>query len=241
MQFGLVRALARPETCVFMVGDAKQSIYRFRNADPTIFMDMAEKKIFGEGEEALPVRVICLRQNFRSLPVVLGAANDVFDSAMRRNVTEMDYTEDQRLVNSRDAIPGVKNELILLNMPSSGKEALVQEALQVARRIHQLVGTPADPAHPEKVYQYRDMAILLSKVSGIGETLANLLTEQGIPVYFDGKTSYTDTPEISRMLSLLRVIHNTYRDSDLIAVLKLPCFGLLDTDLAQLRLIDNRP
>ena len=134
IQYGLIKRLAGPDTCVFMVGDPKQSIYRFRNADPTIFMAMAERKTFGDGDEELPVRVIHLQQNFRSRAVILDCANDVFARAMRRSITELDYTEDERLIPGRKAEGRLPTELHIINVDECAN-SLIHEAAVVIRRI----------------------------------------------------------------------------------------------------------
>ena len=238
VQNAIVQLIHGPNSCLFMVGDVKQSIYRFRLADPTLFLH--RMRTFSDEEDAEERRIF-LQKNFRSRANVLDAANRVFRSAMQRNVTELDYLPEDELIPGRETCddPPVEIRLVADNGGMNAAEGLKSETAVVVRRIRELLETTFDDNGRERTYQYRDMVILLSKTAGIGAKLAELLSEQGIPVYFDGKDDYFGLPEIRTVKALLNVIDNPIQDVPLLTVLKMIPFSLTDSDLAKIRMMKS--
>lgn len=238
---------------VFIVGDVKQSIYRFRLARPELFMEKYETYTAQEGRK----RKIELHQNFRSRESVLSSINDVFYSIMTKNLGNIQYTKETALHPGAVFEPveqqeewevGTPTELLLVN---TGKETTRQgekemteytsreiEAKVIAGRIRELT----DPEHglhiwdqKEKCYRragYQDMVILLRSVSGWTDSFLNVLTQEGIPACADTSTGYFNTIEVETVLSMLAVIDNPIQDIPLAAVLKSPIAGIDDGELA---------
>ena len=241
----LFEALSRDGQNLFLVGDVKQSIYRFRLADPTIFLDKYRRwppaPEAGEGESAK----LLLSQNFRSRPEVLYAVNDVFESVMSRPCGEMDYGSEEALHpgGGFEEDPACAAELDVLALPDGdgGEDETDKnliEARFVARRITELLrtGFPVDdgaggkrPARPE------DIVILLRAPGPVLRHYARAMAEAGVPMEAEGSGDFFETTEISVALSLLEVIDNPRQDVPLLSVLRSPVFAFTPDRLAQIR------
>lgn len=247
VQDAILQAIHGEQNCLFMVGDVKQSIYRFRKADPTLFL--GRMQTFSEDEGARE-RKIVLQQNFRSSFPVLDATNRVFRQTMRPAVTELTYAPEDELIcglgareddppvmvhllrgpDIRDALEGSASE-------AAGHEEVLQtEARVVARRIKELLGTTMPDG---KTISYRDMVILLAQTTNLAQTVVDALTEEGIPTFYDGAESYFNLPEIMDMKALLSLLDNAQQDFPLLTVLKMVQFSLTDEELAQIRLMQT--
>ena len=243
----IFRAVSRGGSNLFFVGDVKQSIYRFRLADPTIFLDKYAR--FADYRDALPgqPRRILLRENFRSRRAVLAGANHVFSNIMSRALGELDYDDAARLrAGASYPDDGERPELAVLELPDADDDAPTPEksALEadyVAQRIRALIDGGASvwengaarPAH------YGDVAILLRSANSIGPVYRAALTAQGIPVSAETSGGFYTSEEVSVLRSLLAVIDNPHQDVPLIAVLRSPLFGLTADDLAAVRTCDR--
>lgn len=238
IQDTILQALHGDNNCLFMVGDVKQSIYRFRLADPTRFLH--RMRTFSDAPDAKERRIF-LQRNFRSCASVLDAANRVFRHTFRRGVTELDYLPEDELIQGRESpdAPPVEIHLLPNEKPEDEDEAvgLEAEAEVLVRRIRELLNEKLEDGGVRRNYTYRDMVILLPKTAGVGAKLAELLTDAGVPVYFDGADSYFELPEIIAMKALLSVIDNPLQDIPLLAVLKMTPFSLTEEELANIRLV----
>lgn len=252
VQETLIRCLSaerfgRPD--VFMVGDVKQSIYKFRLARPELFMD----KYLSYTKEDSPRQKIELHQNFRSRASVLDSINSVFYKIMTKNLGNIHYDEEAALYPGAEfaqtELPsGTNTELLMVN--TSG-ELLKQldddsadftsreiEAKLVAGKIRQMTDPEKglyvwDSKKGEyRIAQYRDMVILLRSVSGWTEVFLNILMNEGIPAYAQSRTGYFNTIEVETILSLLTVIDNPMQDIPLAAVMKSPIANITDEELA---------
>lgn len=225
VQDAILQLIHGEDSCLFMVGDVKQSIYRFRLADPTLFL--TRMRTFSD-EKAAAERRISLQRNFRSRAAVLDATNRVFRRVMRSDVTELDYLPEDELIPGRETADDPPVEVRLVDLQEAeDMTALQGEAQVIARRVKELT---------EAGFQYRDMVILLPKVARTGAELASLLQASGVPVYFDGAESFFGLPEIQSMTALLSVLDNPKQDVMLLAALRLPPFRLTDEELAEIRL-----
>ncbi|MCH5288025.1 MAG: helicase-exonuclease AddAB subunit AddA [Christensenellaceae bacterium] len=237
IQDTILQAIHGEDSCLFMVGDVKQSIYRFRLADPTRFLH--RMRTYSDEEDSRERRIF-LQKNFRSCSPVLDATNRVFRHLMRRDVTELDYLQEDELIVGRETSSAEPIEVHVIDNEASDDEekvtGLEAEAAVLIERIRALLNQTFDDNGSQKTYSYRDMVILLPKVAGVGGKLVELLTAQGIPVYFDGSDSYFDLPEIRTMKALLSIIDNPLQDVDLMAALKTVPFSMTDEELAQIRL-----
>lgn len=244
----------------FMVGDLKQSIYRFRLAEPRIFLEKFRKYGKGRGGGTR----VDLSHNFRSREDVISAVNHVFRRIMTEEAGEIEYGEDHELRKGAtypevgDAYTAEIHLVERLSVldPSeadSGEagagdgdkveefEALEKEALVVADRINRMVD-PANPlmlwdskAKSAKPCSYRDIAILMRSTKDRANAVLEVLSRCDIPAYADTGTGYFQAREVEVALSLLSVIDNPRQDIPLAAVLRSPVVGLKPSDLAQVR------
>lgn len=236
VQDAILQDLHGENACLFMVGDVKQSIYRFRKADPTLFL--GRMQTFSDDENALERRIF-LQKNFRSRGVILDATNIVFRDTMRAKVTELDYKPADELICGRDTADESRVEVHLLDI-SPGEdgekvEALEAEAKVVAERIKQLREIDFDDGNGLRKLQYRDMVILLAAAANTAPRLVELLTEAGIPTYYDGAESYFALPEVRVVKALLSVIDNPKQDIPLLSTLKMTPFSFTDVELGRIR------
>ena len=220
----------------FMVGDVKQSIYKFRLARPEIFMEKLHS--YDKNEKALDRR-IDLHKNFRSRKEVLEATNYIFEKIMGADLGSVDYDEDAKLVTGADYYEeptyNVTPELILFDKDSDN-EALSdfdpkeKEALVIAERIHKLMDE-------DKNLRFKDMVILLRSLSGWDDVFKKVLEEQGIPTYIESKSGYFEAYEVAVILYLLTIVDNPSQDIPLVSVMHSPIGGFTDEELARLRVM----
>jgi len=230
----LFNAVSRNGKNIFMVGDVKQSIYRFRLADPSIFMEKYDFfKLEPEKDEG---RKILLKKNFRSNKGILDCVNFVFESIMSPEFGDMKYTEDEYLEwggTTKDESEEPCIELCVIDAgtdeddEAAGKDEL--EAEFVAKRIAELSAK----------YKYSEMAILLRSMKDKSWRYARALARAGIPVYSDGSDGFYKTLEITIMISMLSVIDNPRQDVPLISLLRSPIYGFTADELAEIRLADK--
>ena len=245
----IVRRVHNENNRLFMVGDVKQSIYRFRLADPTLFLSKYEQ--FGSEKKAVSRRIL-LSRNFRSRSNILSAVNCVFARAMRRGSTEIAYDDDAALHAGIETTgdPAVQLHIIHddLDAPDAqdngedtgeARKGWMYEAQLAARLIRQQVGRPIRDKNGERALRYRDCVILLRSASGRAPLIAKILASEGVPAYSDADAQYFDLPEVRDIMNVLRVLDNPYQDVPLLSALRCPCFGFESQRLAELRLRDE--
>ena len=220
----------------FMVGDIKQSIYRFRQADPQIF----NEKFHRFAQESEEGQLILLKENFRSSSEVLDVTNDVFKRLMDEEVGEISYDGMHQLVFGNTDIqanPENKAEVLLYDKDDDSDtddeeelatNKLTGEMRMVLKEIIRL--------HNDKGVPFKDMALLTASRSRNDQVLL-ALSEYGIPVKTDGaQSNYLQSLEVQVMLDTLRVIHNPLQDFALVALMKSPMFSFDEDELARLAL-----
>ena len=219
----------------FMVGDIKQSIYRFRQADPQIFNEKFQRYAQNPQEGKL----ILLKENFRSSSEVLSATNDVFERLMDQEVGEINYDSMHQLVFANTKLtpnPENKAEFLLYDKDDSGQE---QEESQLETKLTgemRLVIKEILKLHQENGVAFKEIALLTSSRSRNDQILL-ALSEYGIPVKTDGEqNNYLQSLEVQVMLDTLRVIHNPLQDYALVALMKSPMFSFDEDELARLSL-----
>lgn len=236
---------------VFMVGDVKQSIYKFRLARPELFLEKYHSYTSGESSH----QKIELHRNFRSRDVVLSCINDVFYRIMTEKLGNIEYTEETALYpgavfEPREGEDELVPELLLMDVSQETLHELDEdvsdytarelEAGMIAGRIREMTdennGITVWDKETEAYRRacYGDIVILLRSVSGWAETFTEVLSRQGIPAYAESRTGYFDTVEVETVLNLLSVIDNPMQDIPLASVLKAPFSGLSDEELAHI-------
>ena len=249
---------------IFMVGDVKQSIYRFRLARPELFMEKYDTYSL---EESMTQRVD-LHRNFRSREEVLSYANDICERIMARDLGNVAYDEaaalypgavypkpagaaqmfapELLLADSDDALleeQETREQADAQSAPAAdGEDKKILEARMVARRMKRLMEeqlvTDKETGELRRV-RYSDIVILLRSLSGWADAFAGVLNEAGIPAYTVLATGYFSAVEVQTVLSMLRILDNPRQDIPLAAVLRSPIVGMTDEELARLRLTDK--
>lgn len=242
----------------FMVGDVKQSIYKFRLARPELFLEK-----YDTYQEAGDLCRIDLAKNFRSRIQVVDAVNDVFSRIMSREIGGIAYDDKAALypgaVYPAQEDPAYGSELLLIRKPEKGEReesgigeqhaegagVLVDydnvrqlEALAIAARIKQLKGSlqVMEKSTGElRPVRYSDMVILLRTTSGWDEEFKKILEQQGIPVYITSKTGYFGALEVQELLQFLRVLDNPRQDIPLFGVMQSVFGGFTQEEIAQIR------
>ena len=250
VQNAIFSAISQDGKNLFMVGDVKQSIYRFRLADPTIFLEKYRTFTpYETAEEGEPRRII-LSKNFRSRTQVLEGANFIFRGIMSRAFGEMDYTADEALYPGASYPDGADYavELDALDLASGGGDDEDEsgektprdllEARFLAKRIKELKdgGFPvSDGEGGTRPAGYGDMVILVRSPNSVLHHYARALGERDIPWEADAGGDYFETTEVSVALSLLQIVDNPRQDVPLISVLRSPVYGFTADRLAVLR------
>ena len=264
VQEAILSLIAREDN-LFIVGDVKQSIYRFRMADPSLFQKKYDS--FPEKpdlSDAGKDQLITMKQNFRSRSEVLSPINFIFDQVMVRSAMQIDYDEKSRLY------PGLPYEKHARTLTGAAEVAVICreedvpsdaaflevvkddadteeltgfeiEAQYIANRILALIASEHVVFDKDKgAYRpiaYRDIAVLLRAVAGKANILLEVLQQNGIPAYAEISGGYFETSEIRMILSLLSLLDNARQDIPLAAIMLSPIGGFTAEDLARLRIL----
>lgn len=234
----IFKAISADENNLFTVGDVKQSIYRFRQAMPEIFLRRrSTTHSFESGKYPLG---ITLGSNFRSRVGVTSCVNYIFRQLMSTEAGELEY-DDSEALNAAAEYPERDTpdcELHVVTDKGNRADTLEAQARYVARYIDRTVRegktlvTKGGALHPAS---YGDFCILLRTAKNVSSVYANALSERGIPVFSPETGGFFEAAEISFILSLLRVLDNPVQDIPLAAVMLSPLFGFSAGELADIR------
>ena len=238
----IFRAVSRDGGNIFMVGDVKQSIYRFRQAMPEIFI--AKQESFTPFELGVYPANIVLSKNFRSMPAVLRATNFIFEKLMSREIGEIEYDGEERLVpdenkpEAGEELGSVDFTLIDLSGDDSEEKAAYIEASYIAAEIKRMISEGYTVYDREGARPARagDFAVLLRSRSGRIGHYMRAFADAGLTADSENEGDFFDAPEVSLMVSLLRVIDNPLSDIALTAALMSELFGFTPSDMTRLRL-----
>lgn len=222
----------------FMVGDVKQSIYKFRLARPEIF---TKKTFTYEKAPDAPDRLITLKQNYRSRKSVIDSVNAVFKDIMKEDLGGIEYDEDAMLY------PGAKynadsafnrTEVVLLETDSSAEKKREIEAEAIALKIKELVGSAIlYDVKNEKDYvaSYRDVTVLFRATRTWNGDIKAAFEKHGIPYHIEGVGAFYDTTEIREVISFLKVLNNPLDDIALYAAMTSLFGKMTDEDCALIK------
>lgn len=247
----IFRAVSRGGNNLFMVGDVKQSIYRFRLADPGLFLE--KYRSFAPAECAAPgaPRRILLQENFRSRRSILDAANHVFSNIMSVSLGELDYDDAAALrfgATGYDAAGEFPAELHIIGTGDADEESGAEapeaaelEARFVAEKIRALMREGAEVTENgvTRPCTWGDFVLLLRSPNGKGRTFHRVLAEAGIPVESQQGSDFFHSLEVAVTIDLLTVIDNPHADIPLISVLRSPAFGFTADELSAIRACDK--
>ena len=243
--FKMISKSGTPErggTNLFVVGDVKQSIYRFRLANPKLFIDVLNKSepYENEGFEGTNA-AIYLNRNFRSSEPVINFVNYIFGSLMSRTTGEIDYTENEQLVKGLDYPEADRTtEFVVIPEGEAEEEKIIDEPYAAAQKISAMLGT-------ELVYdkgamrpcEPKDFCILLRGKKN-ADAYVKALEERGVKAYSEEPEGYLESREISVLVNLLAVVDNPMQNIPLVSVLMSPMFMLTAEEMAELAVIKGR-
>ncbi len=236
MQYEIFRRLSDNGKNLYFVGDIKQSIYRFRGANPKVFADVLENKEFTP---------IFLNKNFRSSEVIVNSVNGIFEKTMTKKLGEVDYDDNAKLVRGAEQyVCGESNRTELIRVYGRLKgEAREREGAYIADRIREMVESGFQVTEKDgtrRPCNYGDFAVLMGKYRANIHIYKKAFAKAGIPIDAKEDGAYTDYYEIKLMLSLLRIIDNPYYDCELMAVLTLPPYSITPDEMAEIKLLSGR-
>ncbi len=248
VQETLLKAVSREEDCepnIFMVGDMKQSIYRFRMARPELFMEKYESYLETESDH----QKVELHANFRSRDGVITCVNYIFDQIMQKFAGGIEYDHNAALVYKADykateqKVAG-KAEILLLELAGADEtdddlSKQEWEARMIAQEIRDITD-PADPMYVQtkegyRPVKYSDIVVLLRSASGWDASFQEIFEAEGIPAYTESKGGYFSAWEVQLMLNFLSCIDNPVNDIPLVTVLKSPFVGFTADELGSIR------
>ena len=250
---------------IFMVGDVKQSIYKFRQARPDLFLSKYKTYKLKQDKQADDNLKIQLFKNFRSRKEVLDFANIIFTNIMSEELGELNYTEEEYLnlgANYEDTKQDLRAEIDILNVEDMPEEIqnfeieadeneeekerledIELEAKFVANRIKQLIDSKFqiyDAKKQEKRdIKYKDIVILLRSTKEPAPIFEKEILKLGMPVFSDSSSEYLESIEIQTIMSLLKIIDNPLQEIPLVAVMRSSIGGFTDNELVQIRLSDK--
>lgn len=243
----------KSENNLFMVGDVKQSIYRFRLADPSIFNQKSDEYPNMDSDEIN--RRVDLNQNYRSRKEILDSINFIFSSIMSKELGEVDYNE-QVFLNwgaEFEEINECVTELDIIDKNSAESEDLDDEirtmktaeleAMAAVGKVRQVLlkdkNLPLkkdEPSTSKEKIRYKDIVILMRSVSSWAGIFEEIFSNEGIPFYFDGGEGYFETIEIQVILNLLKIIDNIRQDVPLLSVMRSPIGSFTTEELVKIRI-----
>jgi len=224
---------------IFMVGDVKQSIYKFRQANPKLFMQKYNEYKLPEVEIKENTKIL-LYKNFRSRKNILDITNLIFNNIMSKKLGEIEYTKEEALnlgAEFEDTSLDLETELNIIETEEEENEETAEviensalEARLVAKKIKELnlSGIP-----------FKNMTILLRSPKAVASIYEKELMDAKIPVFSDITTAYLNTIEIDTIMSLLKIIDNPLQDIPLVTVLRSEIGGFTDNELIEIRLVDK--
>lgn len=250
---------------IFMVGDVKQSIYKFRQAMPELFLNKYKTyKLKKEKTEADDLK-IQLFKNFRSRKNILDTTNIIFQEIMSKDLGDVDYNEDEYLnLGANYEEPQLENidfagktEINIINLEDTTKDSQedeednvkteriensILEARYVAQKINELINSNYYVLDKKEGYRkvtYKDIVVLLRSTTELSPIYEKEISNLGMPVYSETSTEYLNSVEIQLIMSCLKIIDNPMQDIPLVTVMRSMIGGFTDNDLIEIRLADK--
>ena len=242
---------------IFMVGDVKQSIYKFRQARPELFLEKYNKYKQKNEKEEIENLKIKLFKNFRSRKTILDITNLIFENIMSKEFGDIDYNEQEYLnygANYAEGKEEPKTQIYMLDMQDGdeleeeSEDKFIEkeeiEAKFVAKKIREIVDSKElvwdKKQNKYREVMYKDIVVLLRSTSVLAPIYEKEIMSLNIPVFSDTSSQYLDSIEISTIMSLLKIIDNPMQDIPLVTVLRSPIFNFSDNELVEIRLCDKK-
>lgn len=236
---------------LFMVGDVKQSIYRFRLAEPNLFLNKMAR-FTADGSDPNTGIIIHLNRNFRSRFSILESTNDIFRQVMDEEVGEIEYDEEAALVygatyyeraDEEEKVAPLQRPTTIVYITEDETDEKVSKevyearymAKQIKKWIHEGKLVRDEQTGNLRRIEYRDIAILKRSMSEAAH-MAEVFRTEGIPIYVSLSSGFFEAVEVQLMLSVLQTIDNPYQDIPLVATLRAPFYRFTENELARIRL-----
>ena len=246
---------------IFMVGDVKQSIYKFRQAMPELFLSKYEKYKLKKDKQENDDLKIQLFKNFRSRENILSTSNLVFQEIMSKKLGDVEYNEDEYLnlganypdIDNVDFAGKTEIDVINLNKNQIEEETedtenneriedSILEAKYVAKKIQELINSNYYVFDKKQGYRkitYKDIVVLLRSTATLAPIYEKEIADLGMPVFSDTSSEYLNSVEIQTIISVLKIIDNPMQDIPLVTVMRSMIGGFTDNDLIEIRLADK--
>ena len=238
----LFSAISKNDNNKFMVGDVKQSIYRFRQAMPEIFLNY--KDLFNEYDGKTYPATINLDKNFRSRKGIVDSINFFFDFLMTKKSCGINYKQNERLQFGGDYTEDVvaNTEVHIVETEKTRGSDLEAEARHMGAVINELINskTLVGKKGEERPIKYSDICILMRAVKDKAQIVARELGKMGIPAHFTKQGGFFESREIVTMVSMLKIIDNPVQDIPLVSVMLSPLCPFTEDDLARYRSEDRK-
>lgn len=229
----------------FMVGDVKQSIYGFRNADPGIFMQKCDESQF---DHDAAKRKIFLSKNFRSGKSIINAVNSIFDIVMTEPVSKIDYRAEHRLEFGAEfipeSVPDEKCEISLVQKNGNSKESLNDEVNFIASKIREIIESKRliwdKDSNTQRPVMFSDIVVLSRSINSKTKVFESAFSNAGIPCYIDGGNDLYETNEVGQIIEILKLIDNEKSDISLACALRSPMFMFNETELLKIKLCSKQ-
>ena len=239
---------------IFMVGDVKQSIYKFRQACPEIFLEKYNTYSLTGNDKGLKIQLF---KNFRSKANVLDFTNSIFENIMSEELGDINYTQEEFLnlgADFEEKENGVgKAELHIIDLAedeNEDEEGFEDERIEkqeleakfVAKKIEELINKKVlikDKKTGYREIKYKDIVILLRSTAHIATIFEKELLKRNIPVFTDSTSEYLDTIEIQTIINLLKILDNPIDDISLVSVMRSQIGNFTDNDLVEIRLVNR--
>lgn len=259
----LLKSISKSFNNRFMVGDVKQSIYKFRQARPDIFLEKYNN--YTERSNDIGKKIL-LHKNFRSRKEILDATNFIFQHIMTDKIGGLEYGESEKLNLGREFENPIKNNLnyggpaeVHLVYKEDGSELELNaededfDKIQIeARVLANIIDNITNPSSPDLLYiidkqsgqyrsaTYKDIVILLRSTTNWEEVITRELQQVGIPVFSESSSNYFETYEVKAVLAILKAISNVYDDISLTGALRTKLFNFSIDEITQLRVFNNK-
>lgn len=248
IQNTIFKMITKSESNIFMVGDVKQSIYKFRRSSPRIFIGKKNSfSLYDADKDIYPAKII-LGQNFRSKESIINSVNFIFSCLMSEKIGEIEYTDEEALVPGatypESSEPDVSLKIIQIpetiesnDEEDESEDKNIIEAQNIAETIIKMIaqGYTVTENGKERLATYSDFCILLRSANSYAYIYAGELYKCGIPSWSETNEKFLGTKEISTIISILKIINNPVQDVPLISAMMSPIFGFTIDELSKIR------
>lgn len=241
LQDTIFKMISRNEKNIFMVGDVKQSIYKFRQSRPEIFLNKKSLfPVYSPEAPSYPTKIL-LDKNFRSDKKIIDGINFIFKKLMSEKSGEIEYNSEEELTAGASYEPQGRSNISVKIIKCSKEDKYKTEAVEIAKMILELIssGYQVETGGNKRTANFADFCILLRSPKPCAHIYCETLQQCGIPAWAETNDKFLETEEISTVISLLEAINNPALDVPLTATLTAPFFGFTMDKIAEIRKTDT--